>query len=317
MARELDGTRSGDASEPTEEQESDAKAERTTLGRRGYLALVGTAAGIVGYFGTTSEDTVEATVEPSPLYGYGGSVKRPAGRATAVSTATAAAAVDQSTKNSAKATRLESGIAVRGTLSRTDTDWYAFTGQETTDVLLELVSVDGSESVPLLLYTSEGDLLTSGFADAESPARLVVTLPSSGTYLVEVPNIRGVAMSYELTASIPYEGDLSATPITGTDRPSTTQEADPSGETGGASGGGGGTGGSGGGSTGTGTATATATETSTATETTTESATQTPTPTGTTTATETEASTPTPTPDDDDSYGEQGYGKDGYGGVEA
>lgn len=319
MARELGDSRPGEASASEHTETTDPGTEEQLLSRRGYLGLIAAATGTVGVLGVTSDQAAEATIAPTPVYGYGGTIERDSKPAKAVTTATESDET-RSGKVATSARLVDHGEDVDASLGHTDTDWYAFDGSRDTDAMIELSVQATSSPTPLLLYAPDGDFVASAFAEADTRARLVVTLPVAGTYFIEIPNILGTRADYNLEVTVPYEGSLTATSLgmTTTTAPTSTQTGQGREDGGsGADAGGGNRGGNGGGGgnrrTNTPTETATATETPTATRTTTKTQTTTETATATRTATETDTTTDSELEDD---YGEQGYGQFGYGGVE-
>jgi hypothetical protein len=165
------------------------------LGRRSYLSLAATAvAAVAGCSGQKSTVREEIDLQPLGVYGYGGTSVR--------SRESVSLVVTKSEPNNGrtKATPIELGSPVDGTLASGDTDWYAF------DVTDEEVRVDferhsGDGITVVVLYGPGGEFVDFVYATSSEAVQVLEPIEEGGTHYVELLDVQGGEGEYTLTAS--------------------------------------------------------------------------------------------------------------------
>jgi hypothetical protein len=290
---------------PDEQPRTDGRG-KPTVGRRSCLTAAGAVlAAAVGRSTATPDDgteSVPAGVDPLRTHGYGGAPglrpRQPAAGAVRNGGLLAVMTEREPNDESDRATRVDPGRTVSGTISAADTDWYVF--RTAGDAVSVTVESAADAALGVVVYDADGGRATHAHVGSGGAATLRTDSGNEPRQFLEVAPASDGGGTYRFRVDV-TTGDGDDTSESSTATPTATNESDD--DTGSTP-------------TPTPSGNASVEQAETGGDSETDTETTTPTPTPTPTATETATTTTATTDVTAADYGVQRYGRGGYGGVQ-
>lgn len=215
------------ADDPPAEDEDTSTASGITLGRRSLLTVVGAAA--VSLSGCASVSGSDTKLSPFAAYGFGGT--------PVMQQNSQSVTVGEAEPNDRQATAMEvaSGSAVSGSLTQSDSDYYAIELSSGSDLTIEFDRAAEAGVTAVVVFTPDGNLSNIRYVSSDEPLAFTETTEEAGTHYVQVVDTQNSAGDYTLAlaaGSAPTETTTTTTPTsTETETSNTTTTTPTSTET--------------------------------------------------------------------------------------